>query len=215
MDRTSSHKCIGCGLLFANSKFPNVATYGYRCNECLKIKRHSYYLVNRLRIKAYSALETTKARKRASNAKYRASNRDKVNLVSEKWHQRNRTRSSKNKLDWRTKNVTKQRAAELRYRERNRVICNARIKDWKKNNPHKISRRPICGVKPVTPKWANLEVIKAIYLGARKLGKDWHVDHAIPLKAKTVCGLHCEFNLQIIPKLDNLRKHNSVWPEMP
>lgn len=39
-------------------------------------------------------------------------------------------------------------------------------------------------------------------------GIEWHVDHVVPLKGKDVCGLHLWTNLQVIPKLLNLRKGN-------
>lgn len=40
-------------------------------------------------------------------------------------------------------------------------------------------------------------------------GIEWHVDHVIPLKGKTVSGLHIWSNLAVIPKVENLRKGNN------
>lgn len=37
-------------------------------------------------------------------------------------------------------------------------------------------------------------------------GFEWHVDHVIPLKGKYVSGLHIWSNLEVIPKVTNLRK---------
>lgn|SRR5574343_184031 len=39
-------------------------------------------------------------------------------------------------------------------------------------------------------------------------GFDWHVDHIQPLKGKNICGLHIWSNLQVIPKIHNLKKGN-------
>lgn len=37
---------------------------------------------------------------------------------------------------------------------------------------------------------------------------EWHVDHILPLKGKNICGLHIWNNLQVIPKIENLKKGN-------
>lgn len=63
----------------------------------------------------------------------------------------------------------------------------------------------------VTPSWANQEKIKAVYAEAKRLGMA--VDHIIPLRGKTVCGLHVENNLQLLPPLQNTLKGNRFDPD--
>lgn len=69
-----------------------------------------------------------------------------------------------------------------------------------------------------TPEWADLEQIKLIYFECQRIshetGIQHHVDHAVPLTSNTVSGLHNQFNLQILPGTDNLKKHNRTWPDM-
>lgn len=71
----------------------------------------------------------------------------------------------------------------------------------------------------VMPKWAIPEKIAFIYSLARQLtlktGVEYQVDHVVPLRNKLVSGLHTEQNLVAIPKLENLKKGNHYWPDMP
>jgi hypothetical protein len=60
-------------------------------------------------------------------------------------------------------------------------------------------------IKQATPKWANLVEIQDFYL-SRPEGH--HVDHIIPLKGESVCGLHVIENLQYLSAFDNLSKGN-------
>ena len=89
--------------------------------------------------------------------------------------------------------------------------------NWHKTN--KAARRAIDAARRAaearaTVTWADRDKIREIYEEARRLeledGIPRHVDHIYPLRGKNVRGLHCEFNLQILTKEDNLKKGNAV-----
>jgi uncharacterized protein YdaU (DUF1376 family) len=67
-----------------------------------------------------------------------------------------------------------------------------------------------------TPPWltaAHKSQIVEIYERARRVsvetGVAQHVDHIVPLRGESVCGLHVPWNLQVIPAYQNIRKSNS------
>lgn len=101
-------------------------------------------------------------------------------------------------------------------------VARERAKQWAKNNPDRA--REAGNFRSMTyktakhsrkPKWLtknDLWMIKEAYLLAalrtKVTGISWHVDHIIPLRGKTVSGLHVPTNLQVITATENHQKLN-------
>jgi len=81
----------------------------------------------------------------------------------------------------------------------------ARVSEYNKKHNHKWSKLRRSGISQQTPSWANKEAIKFFY---ECCPAGCHVDHIIPLRGKTVSGLHVETNLQWLPAAENHRKSN-------
>ena len=105
--------------------------------------------------------------------------------------------------------------------------------DWGKRNPEKLAqyqrvrnaKRP--GQRNLwtmnyrtskverMPDWLNdgqlfeMECVYTYCSALRKTGIDCHVDHAVPLRGKTVSGLHVPWNLQILQGRENMSKGNT------
>lgn len=109
---------------------------------------------------------------------------------------------------WRNKNGEKDKQTKKEWYLNNKEKSNKTSKEWRKNNKkrcvyHTSKRRSDLAQR--TPKWVNLKEIKHFY---DKCPDGYHVDHIIPLNGKNVCGLHVLNNLQYLPALENLKKHN-------
>jgi len=60
-------------------------------------------------------------------------------------------------------------------------------------------------LKQATPSYANLKKIREIY---DDCPPGYQVDHIIPIRGNTVCGLHVETNLQYLTPYENNSKNN-------
>jgi len=140
------------------------------------------------------------------NAEWAKNNPEKVVEKSKRWQAKNPEIKKKILDDW---------------REANREWTREYARNWAQEHPEQAAinwvKRKNNKLRAIVS-WANQDLIKEIYQEAKRLevetGIKHHVDHSVPLGGKTVCGLHCEANLQILTAQKNMGKGNRHWPDM-
>jgi hypothetical protein len=129
-------------------------------------------------------------------------------------------RLAKNKA-WAESNRDYQRSLTRRWYAENKDTHLENSRAWYASNRHRklattTAREKRCAI--ATPKWADKELIASTYWMAQFLsfavGRQYHVDHIVPLQSKKVCGLHTHANLSIVPAQENWSKFNTTWPDM-
>jgi len=137
--------------------------------------------------------------------------RIKRNEISARWRAEHPEQFKEINKAWCVANPDKVLAKNKRRIEK-RDQYNVAHREWLKQNPgymtqHAIRRKKLIDHQQ-TPPWADRVKIADIYAN-RPAG--YHVDHIVPLKGRTVCGLHCEANLTYLPGVENNNKYNN-WP---
>lgn len=124
--------------------------------------------------------------------------------------------------DYRAENREQCKAAVAKSREANPGAEKAASAKWKRANRDKVSAcqaRRNATVINATPAWSEREKIESIYALCQFMttstGIQHHVDHIVPLRGATVCGLHVAANLRVITARENLVKNRYTWPDMP
>lgn len=175
------------------------------CKRC----RHNAYMrewsaKNRDKVRATNRIATAKWRacnsekKRQADRLYREKNLEVIREKQRARHHADPKRATERARKCRQRNRERERSNQKAYYERHRDRVIQRTVE--RNKKHR------------TPPWANQEAIAIIYAEARRLtketGEPHHVDHIIPLRGKTVSGLHVETNMQILTEQENKMKSN-------
>lgn len=123
----------------------------------------------------------------------------------------NREAEAARSLAYREKNIDQLRK---KYRERQSAV--RANQPWKVNAANKARK---AAQRKAMPLWADKSQIAVVYQKSKELSKafgvDFEVDHVVPLRGKTVCGLHVHANLQLLASDLNHKKRHYEWPDMP
>jgi hypothetical protein len=188
---------------------------------------------NAKRREQYHANAEKKAARLAQCRAWNAANKDKHKANSERSRKNNLDRYAGHSAAWRARNPQKVKAyveaSKDAQRERSAAsharatpeqiaAKRAAAKAWAQANPHRIAA--LAGKRRATllqrtPAWLTVDdhwMIEQAYelaaLRSSMTGVEWHVDHRLPLKGRRISGLHVPMNLQVIPAVLNMRKHN-------
>lgn len=162
-----------------------------RCKTCIKAVSKEYVVKHPERVRAWK-LVSERARRLRAGAKVRQYR------TAEESAELNRIYGRERYHAWAT-----------------HKLVMAGIKVWRQRNPERVreygAKQKVLRAKAKCA-WADADKIRTFYAKAIRLtaetGIAYHVDHVVPLRGKTVCGLHNEFNLQVLTASENCAKQN-------
>lgn len=179
------------------------------CTKCGEIKPLSEYYSNG----KFGLHQSCKQCQRDTAKKARLSNPEVFKERDRAKHARNRESRLAKMREYDAKNSdSRNERARKRYEEDKERI-KAKNYAYRSERPGLVrawnnARRAV--EKRATPPWADYKQIAEFYELAARLtqetGEPYHVDHVIPLRGKTVSGLHVQHNLRVIKAVDNLKK---------
>ena len=205
-------KCRTCNIHKEYDEFVKQSTckdgYANRCRLCKKEYDRQYCIKNKekKRLQMKQRYVDNKERILEYQTEYRGKNKDMISKSSKLYRENNKESLRMSKQEYSDGHKKEKALYDKEYSKNNRGAINARLAKYK------------AAKKQATPTWLTKEhnvCMKEIYKAAQDLRweDEMHVDHIIPLRGKTVSGLHVPWNLQIITASENMSKSNRLIQE--
>ncbi len=135
--------------------------------------------------------QTSKAAKAVSDRKYYLANLAAVKASNQAWKKANRERHLANSARWQKENPERCRINKRRSQKKCAGTKRANVAKYRAAKSQRV------------PAWADLQAITDFY---KACPPGMTVDHVIPLRGKTVSGLHVVDNLQYLSLSENSSK---------
>jgi hypothetical protein len=169
-----------------------------KCTKCKEVKSLDNYDFRNRKNNTY--MPSCKLCRKKEHSEYYKKNKHWINPSRYEYNKKYRLDNpEKTKFwqnDWRKKNYELSLELHRRYYRKN------------KKKRHANSRKYELSKIKATPKWLTKDQLNLITQMYISCPEDHHVDHIVPLRGKTVCGLHVPWNLQHLPAKENLKKGN-------
>lgn len=195
--------------------------YKHRCMECRNLIRRLQYAMHPEKTTDKNTAWRTANRDRvlAAHARYRALNPEVVSTLKKVWYAENKQHCNEKSRRWHEANKDEHRARSRAYAQANKEKLADYYREWRASNKarrteYQATRRAAKASR--TPPWVDRTALQEVYAYARHLrvekGLPVEVDHVIPLRGKTVSGLHVPWNLKI-RTIEANRKKAISWDE--
>lgn len=186
-----------------------------RCASCLAEKPESEF---HFRKDTGKHRGSCKVCWRTKTDQWAAANTEKRRAIALKWAKANYATIYANKARYRAHDPERMRRWSIENPEKMQACrdrWDAANKDRKAQ--HAAARR--ARTRSAVAAWGVAFFIGEAYrlakLRTQVFGFAWEVDHIVPLAGKTVCGLHVEANLRVVPMTVNRTKGHHTWPGKP
>jgi hypothetical protein len=196
------------------------------CRECFTKRTKIWEKKNIEKVREYklNCYHKNKDKHKEVNSKKQAERRlanpEKFRAKYRKWYHANKEQAHAATFDWMSRNP----GWAVNYREVNKEKIAQKGRKWCEFNPsivRKKSKNYQAKKRGATPPWltaihkAQIQEMYDIAVALEiQTGMPYHVDHIHPLQGETCCGLHVPWNLQVLPRRENIAKSNKLIGEL-
>lgn len=168
------------------------------CKDCCRERSlRNHYADRENKNKRKNELYRLKVEKNPSfHAELYAKNREYVLAKGSEYYRKNPERYKERARKWAQENRGKSNAIKKAYKAAKLKSC----PPWVRNDSNLRAQMD--------------EIYERAYTASVETGTPHHVDHIIPLRGKSVSGLHVPWNLQILTASENCSKSNKLLEEV-
>ena len=176
------------------------------CKQCYRASQKAWRQTDAAKdcLRQYRSTDAYKQKKAEADRAYRDAQGEALRAKKRAYHEANKQAHAEKMAQNYAQNKDAYKARVAKWKTENREKWNARCMER-----HAAKLRACPSWLSTDEKWLIEQAYELAQKREQVCGGKWHVDHIVPLRGKTVSGLHVPWNLQVIPASVNCSKRNA------